>query len=69
MPPVPITSDKQLEKMIGVLTEVGGTWQGVGGEEHYLIVNQKQFDALEKAKLVPKKPTGGSARGKKHAKK
>jgi hypothetical protein len=49
MPAVRITSDKQYEKAIEVLTRVGGTWQGVGFEERYLLVSGVQYTALLEA--------------------
>jgi hypothetical protein len=52
MPAVPITSSKMYEKAIEVLTEAGGTWQGVGSEEQYLLVSPRQFEALVAAKVT-----------------
>jgi hypothetical protein len=52
MPSVRIYNLKQYEKAIGVLTEVGGTWQGVGYKERYLLVTPAQYEALVKAKVV-----------------
>ena len=65
MPAVPITSSKQYEKAIEVLTRVGGTWQGVGMEERFLLVSEAQYKALVEAKVTtPKKIEKGSKRGK-----
>jgi hypothetical protein len=52
MPAVPITSRKQYEKAIEVLDRVGGSWQGVGFEEKYLLVSPRQYEALVKAGVV-----------------
>jgi len=52
MPAVPITSDGQYEKAIEVLTRVGGTWQGVGFEDRFLLVSEAQFKALVEAKVA-----------------
>ena len=52
MPAVPITSDEQYEKALEVLTRVGGTWQGVGFEDRFLLVSEAQFKALVKAKVA-----------------
>src|ERR1700690_3581103 len=42
MPAVPITSMKQYERAIEVLDRVGGSWQGVGFEERFLLVSPRQ---------------------------
>jgi hypothetical protein len=69
MPAVPITSDKQYEKAIEVLTRLGGTWQGVGFEEKYLLVNEAQYNALEQAGVVvPGDTKKDPKRGKKSRK-
>jgi hypothetical protein len=57
MPAVPITSDEQYEKAIEVLTRVGGTWQGVGFDERFLLVSEAQYHALVKAKVATAKNT------------
>jgi hypothetical protein len=65
MPAVPITSREQYIEAIGVLTRVGGTWQGVGWEDRYLLVSEAQYKALVEAKVVPAEDGAkGSARGK-----
>jgi len=46
MPRVDIKSDRQYEKAIDVLTRVGGTYQGIGYKERYLLVTLAQYDAL-----------------------
>ena len=65
MPAVPITSSEQYIKAIGVLTRVGGTWHGVGDEERYLLVNEAQYKALVKAKVVNPENGKESNRAKK----
>ena len=52
MPAVPIKSREQYVKAIGVLTRVGGTWQGVGSKERFLLVTEAQYKALVEAKVV-----------------
>jgi len=52
MPAVRITSDKQYERAIEVLTRLGGTWQGVGYPERFLLVSPRQYEALVRAKVV-----------------
>jgi hypothetical protein len=65
MPAVPITSDEQYEKAIAVLDRVGGTWQGVGFEEKYLLVSPRQYQALVEAKVViPEQTDKEPKRGK-----
>jgi hypothetical protein len=65
MPAVPITSSEQYEKALEVLTRVGGTFQGVGFEEQYLLVSEAQYKALVEAKVVlPEGPKQDSRRGK-----
>ena len=49
MPAVPITSARQYEKAIEELDRVGGTYQGVGREERFLLVNETQYKALVEA--------------------
>ena len=60
MPAVPIISDEQYEKAIEVLTRVGGTWQGVGRKERFLLVSEAQHRALIEAKVA-----GSEINGKK----
>ena len=65
MPAVPITSPEQYMNAIEVLHRVGGTWQGVGDEERYLLVTLAQYEALVEAKVVnPKDIKKDSSRGK-----
>lgn len=65
MPVVPITSSEQYEKALEVLTRVGGTFQGVGQKEWFLIVTQAQYEALLGAKVIaPQDNEKGPKRGK-----
>jgi hypothetical protein len=66
MPAVHITSDKQYEKAIEVLDRVGGVWHGVGMEEHFIVANEKQYQALVEAGVAPPKDDKKDA---KHGKK
>jgi hypothetical protein len=50
---VPIKDLKQYEKAIEVLTRVGGTYQGVGTDEWFLLVTEPQYQALVEAKVIP----------------
>ena len=70
MPAVPMTSREQYVKAIGVLTRVGGTWQGVGDStEPYLLVNVAQYQALVDAGVVVVETNGKEPnRGKKSRK-
>ncbi|MBI3822828.1 MAG: hypothetical protein HY289_09135 [Planctomycetes bacterium] len=70
MPAVRMTSREQYVKAIGVLTRVGGTWQGVGDEvEPSLLVNPKQYQALVDAGVVAAESNGKEpSRGKKSRK-
>jgi hypothetical protein len=43
---------KQYEKAIGVLTQVGGTWQGVGQKDRFFLVTPAQYQALVEANVV-----------------
>ena len=52
MPAVRMKTREQYVRAIGVLTRVGGTWQGVGQEERYLFVSQAQYRALVEANVV-----------------
>lgn len=52
MPAVPITSPEQYEKALEVLDRVGGTFQGVGYKEWFLLVTEAQCKALVEAKVV-----------------
>ena len=45
-----------------------GTWHGVGDEERYLLVNESQYRALVKAKVVPKNGSEEPKRGKRSRK-
>ena len=56
MPRVPIKDLKQYEKALGVLTRVGGTFQGVGQDERFLLVTEAQYQALLQAKVVTPDP-------------
>jgi hypothetical protein len=69
MPAVPITSREQYIKAIEVLTRLGGTWQGVGRKERYLLVSEAQYNALVEAKVVaPQDTEEDPPRGKKSPK-
>jgi hypothetical protein len=52
MPAVPMTSPEQYEKALEVLTRVGGTFQGVGRKERFLLVSEAQYEALVEAGVV-----------------
>lgn len=66
MPAVPIKSREQYIKAIEVLDRVGGTWQGVGFDERFLLVSPRQYEALVEAKvvLIPKNSEKVSQNGK-----
>ena len=65
MPVVPITSSEQYQKATEVLDRVGGTFQGVGQKEWYLLVTDAQFKALVEAKVIaPEDSQRGPKRGK-----
>ncbi len=69
MPAVPITSKEQYIKAIEVLDSVGGTWSGVGFEERYLLVSERQFQALVEAGVAaPKEEKKDAKQGKKSGK-
>lgn len=53
MPEVAIKDLKQYAKALEVLSRVGGTFQGVGHDEWFLLVTEKQYQALLKAKVIP----------------
>jgi hypothetical protein len=66
MPAVPMTSSEQYEKAIEVLDRVGGTWQGVGFEDKFLLVSPRQYEALVQAGVViPEETDKEPGRGKK----
>lgn len=68
MPAVEIHSREQYSKALAVLTEVGGTFHGVGGEKNRsLLVSEAQYRALMAAGLVKKDGTKERSRGKKKA--
>jgi hypothetical protein len=65
MPRVRIYDEKQYEKAIGVLNRVGGTFQGVGQDEWYLLVTGTQYQALLKEKVIaPENGAQEQPRGK-----
>jgi hypothetical protein len=69
MPAVHITSDKQYEKAIEVLTRIGGTWSGVGFEDRYIVVSERQYQALVEAGVaVPRDEKKDAKHGKKSRK-
>lgn len=68
MPAVEIDSPEQFSKALAVLTEVGGTFQGVGGvEKRALLVTETQYRALVAAGVVEKDGMKDRSRGKKKA--
>ena len=52
MPKVPIKEEKQYQKAIEVLSRVGGTYQGIGQDEWFLLVTDAQYQALLAAKVI-----------------
>lgn len=52
MPRVAIKDQKQYEKALDVLSRVGGTFQGIGQDEWFLLVTSAQYQALLEAKVV-----------------
>jgi hypothetical protein len=66
MPAIHITSREQYIQILEVLDRVGGTWQGVGGKERYLLVTPTHYHALVEAGVVP--PENG-VKDSNHAKK
>jgi hypothetical protein len=66
MPAVLITSREQYIKAIEVLDQVGGMWQGVGFDEWFLLVSERQYKALVEAGVAtPTDPKKEQKRGKK----
>jgi hypothetical protein len=59
MPAVDIDSPEQYSKALAVLTEVGGTFHGVGQEKKYLLVTEAQYAALVAAGVVKKNQKNG----------
>ena len=57
MPAVPIKNREQYIKAIEVLDRVGGSWQGVGQDEWFLLVSQAQYQALVEAKVTTPEET------------
>jgi hypothetical protein len=55
MPAVPITSREQYIKAFEVLDRVGGTFQGVGSRDRFLLVSEAQYKALVEADVVSRK--------------
>jgi hypothetical protein len=69
MPAVDIESPEQYSRALAVLTEVGGTFHGVGGEENrYLLVTEAQYRALVAAGVVNKDGKKERSRGTKKGK-
>ena len=72
MPRVRIYDQQQYEKAIDVLTRVGGTYQGVGQDEWYLLVTNAQYQALLKENVITsengaqEQPRGKNAKSKAH---
>ena len=67
MPAVDIDSLEQYSKALAVLTEVGGTFHGVGQEKITLLVTETQYRALVAAGIVKKDGAKERSRGKKKA--
>jgi hypothetical protein len=68
MPAVEIENDEQYSRAWAVLTQVGGTFHGVGGEDkRSLLVTQAQYEALVAAGVVKKDGTKDPSRGQKKA--
>jgi hypothetical protein len=66
MPRVQMKDMKQYAKALGVLSRVGGTFQGVGRDEWFLLVTNAQYEALVEAKVVaPENGAQEQPRGKK----
>ncbi len=66
MPAVDIDNAEQYSKALAVLTEVGGTFHGVGGEEkRSLLVTETQYRALLAAGVVKTNGTKERGRGTK----
>ncbi len=69
MPAVPIKTREQYIKAIEVLDRVGGTWQGVGFDEWFLLVSPKQYDALVDAHVVTPQDNNKDAKRAKNSRK
>jgi hypothetical protein len=67
MPAVAIESPEQYSKALDVLTQVGGTFHGVGGEKRSLLVTEAQYQALVAAGVVKANGTKEQGRGTKKA--
>jgi hypothetical protein len=67
MPAVEIDSPEQYSKALEVLTQVGGTFHGVGGEKRSLLVTEAQYQALVAAGVVKQNGTKERSRGTKKA--
>jgi len=68
MPAVEVENDEQYRRAWSVLTQVGGTFHGVGGEEkRSLLVTQAQYEALVAAGVVKKDRTKDRGGGQKKA--
>jgi hypothetical protein len=69
MPAVQMKTREQYIKAIEVLTRVGGTYQGVGQDEWYLLVSEAQYRALVEAKVVAPENTEKDRKNGKEARK
>jgi hypothetical protein len=67
MPAIEIETPEQYKKALDVLVQVGGTFQGVGGEKRTLLVSEAQYEAMVAAGVVKKNGTKDRSRGKKKA--
>jgi hypothetical protein len=52
-----MTSRDQYIKALKVLHRVGGTFQGVGFEDKYLLVSETQYKALVEANVITPEDT------------
>jgi hypothetical protein len=63
---VHIRSKERYIKALGVLDNVGGTWQGIGtSADPVLLLTDAQYNALVEAGVVPANDKEVTARGKK----
>ena len=65
MPAIAIKSPEQYKRALDVLVQVGGTFQGVGGEKRTLLVTEAQYEAMVAAGLVIQNGTKDRSRGQK----
>ena len=65
MPAIAIKSPEQYKRALDVLVQVGGTFQGVGGEKRTLLVTEAQYEAMVAAGVVIQNGTKDRSRGQK----